>query len=152
MPLSTEYTYHLLTGWQPQASPRLLPHFESTPDALEALGYTWINESAQSDCGVGHFYLLQREVPDPAWPRYAAHLTQWGDEAVVWLHDLPTLLEWLRLYATIPVVLHRQRFEDDAEDEEEPEAPRCPDCGEPMSLVPALTVVKRQTPDRKSVV
>jgi hypothetical protein len=137
-----EYTYTLRDGWQTlAAAPHRLSAQEASPgEALEALGYAWIAESAQSDCGVGHFFVWQKIEPDPAWPRYAAYCTQWDDQTVVWLADLPTLWEWIRRYGAIAVVLQRHYLKDDDEEQEEQDRlhPHCPECGETMHRVPLV--------------
>src|SRR5262245_60944175 len=135
----SEYVYTLTHGWQAQPTSRLPASAASTGEALHALGYTWIAESAPSECGVGHFYVWQREVPAPGWPRYAADCAQIGDAAIVWLADLPTLWDWIRLYGPVAVLLQRHDWEDeDDDDEDEVEGPSCPDCGEVMHRVPLV--------------
>jgi hypothetical protein len=138
---TTEYLYTIPGGWQPVATPRLPATAPSPGEALVALGYRWLAESHHADGGVGHFFLWQRRTPDPAWPRYAADCIQWNDGVVVWLPDLPTLWEWVRLYGPVAVVLRRSwandeddEDDDDEDDKDEDPAPRCPDWGEPMTL------------------
>jgi hypothetical protein len=141
----TEYLYTIPGGWQPMATPRLPVSAPTVGDALYALGYRWLAESARSDYNVGHFFVWQYLTRDPAWPRYVAHCTQWGDEAVVWIADLPTVWEWIRLYGSVSFVLQRQQCDEDDEDdgdedddEEADTGPRCPDCGAPMTLYQAV--------------
>ena len=140
-----EYTYTPPRTWTPlpPTERRLDPADLDGPDgsigdALETLGYLWMTESHEADCGVGHFFLWQRERPHPDWPRYALHVTQLGDEAVVWIDALPHLWEFLCRYGMVTLTLQPFALGPDREgthENSEPHAPRCPDCGKRMTLV-----------------
>jgi hypothetical protein len=137
-----EYTYVPPRTWTPlpPTERRLDPADLDGPDgcigdALEAQGYLWMAESHEADGGIGNVFVWQRELPDPDWPRYALHVTQLDDEAVVWIADLPVLWEFLRRYGLIPLALQPPHPAPEPHAAHEPHAPRCPDCGARMTLV-----------------
>lgn len=117
----TEYTFTAATGWVPLApdasrlpmgTPTALS--EGIPTALGHAGYEALAESREGEYGLGWFFIW-RYAGAEAWPRYAIHVAQFLDEAVVWIATLPALWDFVRQYGMIGLLIPA-RHEDEEDD------------------------------------